>query len=277
MTHPLITGPLGIPMTDRQAIAIDAILKALPKDETFRYRKALMAEAPTEILPGERSDVSWITTENVDRQGDVIIAKGMNESQFKLNPIVTLEHCYEIPPVGKSLWRKVVKDGVSAGVKAKTVYPARPGEWPAEKDWPADVAFSLIKAGLMQGKSIGVLPTKVHFPSAKEIDQYGKSSRLVIDEWLLIEYACTTLPVQQNALVEAVSKGAVRLPAEFIKAMRLNPGVIVPAANEAVVVSRFLTLDEVEKSICRRLAAVDIAGLAEKAAQEAIDRRRGRV
>jgi len=32
----------------------------------------------------------------------------MDDSQFALNPIVTLNHDYSMPPVGRSLWRKFV-------------------------------------------------------------------------------------------------------------------------------------------------------------------------
>ena len=62
-------------------------------------------------MPGDRSDVSWITCEDPDRAAEVVIARGMDDSQFKLNPIVTLQHAYHLPPVGRSVWRKVVKDG----------------------------------------------------------------------------------------------------------------------------------------------------------------------
>jgi hypothetical protein len=105
----LTEGPLGFPVTDRQALGLNSILKTLPKDDAYRYRKAIVTKGPSEVLPGERSDVSWISTEDPDRIGDVVLAKGMNDSQFKLNPVVTLEHCYKLPAVGKSLWRKVVK------------------------------------------------------------------------------------------------------------------------------------------------------------------------
>src|SRR5439155_7060063 len=80
-------GPLGFPMLDRQAFALEAILKALPKDDSFAYRKTLIAEKASEVLPGERSDVSWISTEDPDRTNEVVVARGMNDSQFRLNPI----------------------------------------------------------------------------------------------------------------------------------------------------------------------------------------------
>src|SRR6201987_6233549 len=116
-------GPLGFPMPDKAARALDGPLKALPKGKEYEYRKAVVARPPTELNPGERSDVSWISTESVDRTGEVVIAKGMNDSQFQANPLVTLGHAYYLPPVGKSLWRKRVKDGDLVGIKAKTRYP----------------------------------------------------------------------------------------------------------------------------------------------------------
>src|SRR4051812_1080425 len=58
-------GPLGFPQTDRAAGALDALLKTLPKSPEFDYRHAVVTKAPTELNPGERSDVSWISTESI--------------------------------------------------------------------------------------------------------------------------------------------------------------------------------------------------------------------
>src|SRR5262245_60856411 len=87
-------GPLGFPMPDRAAQALDTILQTLPKSSEFAYRKTVSAQAPTELAPGERCDVSWISSEEPDRASEVVVARGMNDSQFKLNPIVTLNHAY---------------------------------------------------------------------------------------------------------------------------------------------------------------------------------------
>src|SRR5438105_936400 len=207
-------GPLGFPQTDKQARALEALLKELPRDDAFRYRKRVVPLGPTELAPGERADVSWISTEDPDRQGDVVLARGMDDGQFALNPIVTLQHAYHLPPAGRSLWRKRVKAGAGAGIKAKTQYPALPDGWPADKDWVPDVAFALVQAKLLNGKSIGFLPLKVHAPSSQEIEQNRwPNVSLVIDEWILLEYACVFLPAQQNALVEQVSKAHAASPA----------------------------------------------------------------
>jgi hypothetical protein len=271
-------GPLGFPMQDRQAFALEEILKGLPREDAYRYRKTLLAKGPSEVLPGERSDVSWITTEDPDRQSEVVLARGMNDSQFKLNPIVTMQHAYYLPPVGWSLWRKVVKDGDLRGVKAKTQYPARPADWAG--NWPADAAFALVQADLLRGKSIGFLPTRVHIPEQREIDQHGwQKVALVIDEWLLLEYACTFLPAQQNAVVEAVSKSQLTLPEEFLRAMGLDPELL-PHESEPTPpapVIPFISIAEIEQAVQRRLAAWDLPALARRVLQDQLDRARGRI
>src|SRR4051812_25667416 len=108
-------GPLGFPMRDSQARALELLLRTLPRSREYEYRKAIATRAPTELNPGERSDVSWISTESVDRVGEVVISRGMNDAQFQGNPLVTLNHQYHLPPIGKSLWRKRVKDGDTVG------------------------------------------------------------------------------------------------------------------------------------------------------------------
>jgi hypothetical protein len=269
-------GPLGFPLTDRQAFAVDAILRGLPKDQSFAYRKAVIERGPTELLPGDRADVSWISTEDPDRCGDVVIARGMNDSQFKLNPIVTLNHCYRQPPVGRSLWRKLVKEGDLRGIKAKTIYPARPADWAG--DWPADIAFSLVQADLLRGKSIGFLPVKVHVPADKEMRERGWTKvGLVIDEWILLEYACVFLPAQQNAVVESVSKSLPPIPWAIREALGLSEDdarISQPHESDPVA---FTLMSTIAQAAQQRLEEIDPVELAERAVSDRLDRLRGRV
>jgi len=266
-------GPLNFPQSDRAASALDAVLRSLPKTPEYEYRKAISAKAPTELNPGERSDVSWITTESVDRMGEVVLARGMDDSQFAGNPLVTLGHAYWLPPVGRSLWRKRTRDGNLVGVKAKTQYPPRPEAWPAGDPWPPDKVLALVQSGLLQGKSIGFLPTKVHIPDEKEVRRngWGEQVSLVIDEWLLLEYACVFLPANQDALVEAVSKGSVEVPSELLDALGLN---VLQAPSRTIV---FTPWEEVERAVARRVEAIDFLTLAQQALQRGLDRVRGRI
>jgi hypothetical protein len=67
-THYDCEGPLGIPMRDAQAKLLDGLLQALPAEDRELCR-LVTAKAPTEVMDGERADVSWITTEEIDREG----------------------------------------------------------------------------------------------------------------------------------------------------------------------------------------------------------------
>jgi hypothetical protein len=265
-------GPFGLPMRDRQARALDELLKTLPHEAPYEPQTAVVAKGPAELLPGERADVSWISEESIDRQGDIVLAAGMDDSHFRLNPLVTMQHAHWMPPVGKSVWRKRASDGGLRGVKAKTVYTPRPESWPADADWPPDVAFTLVQAGLLRGKSIGFLPLKARRPTEDEIahDPAMAKVRFVVEKWLLLEYACVYLPAQQNAVVESVSKG-LRLPDDFRKAMGLE------AVPTTAAVIPFTPLEEVERHLRRRLAQIDVRGLVERAVKLACDKLTGRV
>jgi len=268
-------GPLGIPMKDAQARLLDAILKTLPQEDR-EVQRLITAKAPTELLDGERADVSWISTEEIDRDREIVSARGMNDSQYRLNPIVTLQHCYDMPPVGKSLWRKKTKDGKLRGIKAKTQYPPRPDDWPADY-WGPDEVFALVKGGLMNGKSIGFIRLKSHVPSSHEIAALPELADVtrIIDEWLLLEYACVFLPCNQNALVEEVSKG-LALPGGMEKVL----GFTVPATPSPeiapagdIIHMPFTSEEQVNQLIRRRLEVVDPQSIV----QDAIERAKGRI
>ena len=296
-------GPLGFPMKDEVAKAVEALIKANPSTPDFAYRKFIKSDGVTELNQGERSDVSWISTEAPDRGNEVVVAKGMNDEQFAKNPIGPLNHAYHAPPVGKSVWRKKCKDGDTAGIKAKTRYPSRPQDWPrnddgSEKDWPPDKVFGLIQAQLLQGKSIGFLPTKSHIPDTKEYKAKGwkeNSVERVFDEWLLLEYSAVFMPMNQDAVVEQVSKGAMSLSPDMAKLLGIDEELFnevknsvekqsipsgvpcgTPEHNSAKVIP-YTTLAEIEKAIHRRLNAINYTELINKAVESAFDRARGRV
>lgn len=286
-------GPLGLPCTDAQAFALEERLKKTSElhDDVGRL---VIEKATIDLLPGERADVSWITTQDVDRMREIVLAKGMDDSHFALNPLVTLQHCYALPPVGRSEWRRRVTEGDMVGIKAKTVYPARPESWTAAEVWPPDFAFPLVQSGLLSGKSIGFLPVKARWVTDEERQKRPELAgvRRIIEEWLLLEYACCYLPAQQQAVVEAVGKGLV-VPELIQKAwgieeiLKAGPAVLPPAVLPAHLappappasppVIPFVALSEVERAVQARLAALDVESLAKKVVQSSFDRARGRV
>jgi hypothetical protein len=264
-------GPLGIPMLDAQAFALDQLLGQLPAEDRV-LRRSLTAKAPAELLDGERADVSWISTESIDSYKEVVRSRGMNDAHFRGNPIVTLQHCYWLPPIGRSLWRKRARDGDMVGIKAKTQYPARPADWP-DPDWQPDSVFSLIKAGLLNGKSIGFISLKAHSPTPEEIKKESELANCnrIIDEWLLVEYAVTPFPANLDALTEQVSKSGLNLPS----AVRTAIGIPEPSAELSAIA--FTSMDQITTRVKDAVSRLQFATIFTQSIQNALDRVRGRV
>jgi hypothetical protein len=98
----------------------------------------------------------------------------------------------------------------------------------------------------------------------------------VIDEWLLIEYAVTFLPINQNALVEAVSKSAVK--PEALKQFGIDlpePAASGLAAPPTLI--SFTSEREIRQALERRIGGFDFEGLAKRAISDGIDRACGRI
>jgi hypothetical protein len=106
--------------------------------------------------------------------------------------------------------------------------------------------------------------------------------RRIIDEWLLLEYACVYLPCQQDAVVEAVSKGA-KIPDNLVELFQIpREWLVTPAAQPQEVKEKqkpisFTPWEEIEKSIKRKIEQYDFEAIARKAIEEGIDRAKGRV
>jgi hypothetical protein len=264
-------GPLGFPMKDADAKALDAILQANPDAEHVRL---VVQKATTEFSEGERADVAWIQTEAVDHDQEIVLASGFRDDAFKGNPIVTLNHSYDQPPVGRSLWRKKIKDGARRGVKAKTIYPTKPDDW--TDAWAPDSAWGLVKASLMVGKSIGFLTVKSRAPTEEEIKRKPEWAgvRRIVEEWILLEYACCWLPMNPEALVEAVSKSQLSADALKFVGAELPP----PAKKEEEVPPiAFTPLYEIEKAIERATRNVDAGAIVRALVAEASERVIGRI
>ncbi len=247
-------GPLGFPQDDAGAKHLESLLDTLAEID---YRR--LSTVPADLAPGDRADVSWISTEALDRQGEVILASGLDDSQFALNPIVTLNHDYGRPPIGRSTWRRRVRKQGRRGVQARTAYPPRPDAWAGP--WPPDAAFALVQAGLLTGKSIGFLTLESRAPTKDEIAERPElvQCRRVVTRWLLLEYACTWLPVNPQTLTEAVGKGC-------------DPGHLETLGMPRPIA--FTSEDEIARAVRRRL---DLDGAIRVAVERAFDRLRGRV
>ena len=204
-------GPLGIPMQDAFAREVEALLKTIPAeckalvDAAGGVIRRKAAPVKFELLPGERADVSLITTDAVDRDREVVLPGGGDwKSWTKGGGVVTFAHNYEQLPVGRALWIKRVEEPAN-GWLAKTRYTPRPDDW--RGDWFPDAVFAFVQDG-MRGKSIGFIPLEGSPPTEKDLTDRPELAgvRFIIRRWVGLEYAVAPIQSNPDAVAIGVSK-----------------------------------------------------------------------
>ena len=194
---------LDTPTTDETAREIETIVNDLDNECTAMLDKAggicrYSVNCDTKAVDGEiNTDVSIITDNTIDRDGDSVLAKGGDLRAFRKNPVVLWAHDYSQLPIGKALHVRATEDGL--GWRAKTQYAPRPDSH--EGNWFASDVFAMVKGGFLNSKSIGFIPTKIE---AVEVD---KKQILEIKKWVLLEYSAVPVPANSSARVETVGKG----------------------------------------------------------------------
>ncbi len=260
----LCAGPLGFPMREAAARAVEALMKDRPAGREWEYRRVFAAGVAAEMAPAERCEVSVVSSAAVDRDGEVVLPEGVDLATFRQNPVVTFAHRYDQLPVGRALWIK--RDGDR--LKAKTRYAPRPADWSG--DWLPDAVWHMVQGGDLRGKSIGFLPVAGGPPTAEELAARPawRGAAWVHRRVLLLEYAVA--PVQSNpeALVEAVGKGV--LSPTLAAALGLAPSHAgeLPFAELAASFPARLAAELAERRLPQRVAEL---------AAERLARRLGRV
>lgn len=227
-------GPLDFPMTNEGARQLEKLL------DTGEYEPLRKSTTSFEcFLPGENADISVVTTEEVDREGEVVLADAVDWSEYQKNPVVAFNHNYNIPPVGKSLWQKKI----NKSWKAKTQYSRRPKTHPVDKEWFPESIFHMIKEQMLPGKSIGGL-CKRREPTAEEKQIYPGVKRIA-EKAVVFEYSVVPVGINKGAVTEAISKSALNLPLDlFPDIAAALEELELENPNETVVIKSFLRAED---------------------------------
>ena len=154
----------------------------------------------------ERTAVFAINTDDVDRDGEVLMPQGANLKHYNSNPVVLYGHDYNSLPVARALWtRKTKEDG-------RQVLLSKPKF--ANTDFANDV-FNLVADGFLSTASVGFIPSdkQGRAPTEEEVKgrpDWAKATR-IYDKWDLLEWSIVPVPSNPFALARAVVKG-LRLP-----------------------------------------------------------------
>jgi len=138
-----------------------------------------------------------ITDESTDRSGDVILAKGVDTSNYyPKNPMVMAFHDYHNLPVGSCV--KIWHDAINNAVRAYTLFYDNKID-PTGK---SDTIFKMVNAGALKGVSIGFKCNTSRRPKDEEeriklkLGEYGR----LIESCELVEYSIVPIPDNGNAL-----------------------------------------------------------------------------
>lgn len=167
---------------------------------------------PTEIKAVDREAGIYevmISTESMDRAGDIVRASGGVFDNYLKNPVVLLGHNYSDLPVAKTLELAVVP---GVGVRTKFQFPEL-GLYDK-----ADQTRKLWDAGFLNAASIGFNPMKsVNLDPARP---WGPQEYI---EWELLEWSIVVVPANQDAL---------RLALDNINDTLTKRGRVLSAGNE---------------------------------------------
>lgn len=145
-----------------------------------------------------------ITTETIDRDGEVLISQGMDATKYELNPIVFYNHDYS-EPIGKITELRRSEGKIEATIKFAQRKEGSEGPFRPE------FVESLVEQGIIKGISVGFVPKEggVRKASKEDNEKYGDSVRQVYSQWELLEVSVAPLPANATALISAIKKGAI--------------------------------------------------------------------
>jgi hypothetical protein len=159
-------------------------------------RDAEVKAAPTAV---GRSRVKRfiVTTDACDRDGDVVMPKGVEIDEYMRNPVFLWAHQFGVPPIGKT----VDMGGTATEIWADVEFAG---------DEHADRIFKLYDGGFLNSVSIGFKMLQQGPPDSSlymtRPDSAAQCKR-VIYRCKLLEISAVPIPSNPNALQVAVTKG----------------------------------------------------------------------
>ena len=225
---------------DRERLleALDAFRRVVGDAPLLRKWKET---GPTRREAGQDQEISFVlSTDEVDRHGDVISADGWNLESYRNNPVFLWAHDYTRPVIGRALetWTD------SHRLMAKVEF--------APTQFAQEVAM-LYGAGYQRGVSVGFKPLRYE---ERRHEKTGAILGIRFLEQELLEASAVPVPANRNAPRKALSE-APRV-GEYLR--RANPG---GAAFEATRPALLAQVDEFGKlagEMAETLAVLEFSG-----------------
>lgn len=145
----------------------------------------------------ERTVRFKVSSEVVDRDGDILIAKGCDFTNFAKNPQFLAFHNYHEYPLGIPKNWGIEGDAVYCDVYFPTLKElATDAEQASEKAKLVDFTYHCYKTGMLNAVSVGFIP--------KDAVPNKETGGSLISEWELLEFSAVSVPANQDAVAQAV-------------------------------------------------------------------------
>jgi HK97 family phage prohead protease len=131
----------------------------------------------------------FISSQNVDRMGDIVVQAGVDLTNFRRSPTILWQHDSDRPIA------RAISIGLKDGKLAATAKFPQPGEVAL-----CDEIFALIKAGVVNSTSIGFRPIEM-----TPIDRSEPWGAQRISKSELIEFSFVSCPANIDAAITARS------------------------------------------------------------------------
>lgn len=169
-------------------------VKKLP-DDSFAY---LVPDADIKVDAGKMTARVIVSTETMDRERDILIAKGCITTDHERNPIVLLNHRKDWPGIAQARDK-------SGNYTVKTFDNRIESTNYFNQDSKLALqSFRLVESGALRGVSPGFMTVPGHIRKTKAHDGHDA---LVYDRWKLVEITHCPIGMNPDALVIAVEKG----------------------------------------------------------------------
>jgi len=197
------------------------------KKDSLIERKEFIFNSIDTIDEVEGSVYCTISTEDVDRGGDMMIAAGMDINDFKKIPSVYVSHDYSLLPIAKC----TEIHHLDKSIVAKIVFCR---EVPAIKN-----IWELVKSGTLKGVSIGFEALKVLQKGSKEFNSYIKECGIMASEdlkriipaWKMYEFSVVSIPMNQNCYIKSLNDSNMEVSEDLGKFLGFDK---IPKAVEVV-------------------------------------------
>lgn len=161
-----------------------------------KLRKSIVGEVKATDDPMVLDIVG--STEEVDRDGDIIRLAGWELDSYRKNPVFMWAHNYSMPPLGKAV--QITKDFDRMQLIFRIKF--------SEHNPMAVMVAKMYKEKVLNASSVGFQPTKTPKPREKNSPEDVMVGREYIGQELL-ELSAVPIPSNAGAVALALSKGIV--------------------------------------------------------------------